>query len=182
MTTKKHKPGTKTSLLKYTLIAGSFAATLFSANLLAQHDASVEMLTEPLGVLIEPPIDWQAESQLLLSQQNNALISKGLGVLALSLEPIPTLVPVDTGLLVPIDSQAIASQAIASQPIASQPTVTTVDKTSQQFAQIPSVTVPSVAAQLAARTDNINQVLSFDLKQIPTVQIPAPVTRSRSSR
>ena len=162
--TKARKPGTKTGLLKTTIVVGSVVATMLGTNLLAHQDAQVATVDAPPIEVLLPPASWPGEvgfpqSQLVPSQFTDASENAFL-----TLKPIPTVAsPADVALSQPLST---TQQAVVVPDLA----------------PIPAVAAPSVAGQPGVNVADIGNILAFDLPAIPQVQIPPPVTNSRSTR
>ncbi|MBV7328920.1 hypothetical protein KFU94_11785 [Chloroflexi bacterium TSY] len=163
MTTKHSKSKNHLGRLKTTIVVGSVVATMLGTNLIARKDSqesAMESETESFTFLTTGPSnEWPLDiaSGPFESTQINILES-------IALKPVPTVVtPTEVGL---VETASVIKQ----------------NRVLPRFESIPAVAASSSTIQPSVNMLDIDQVLSFELQQIPAAEIPPPVTRSRSSR
>ncbi|MEZ4708597.1 MAG: hypothetical protein R3A44_15425 [Caldilineaceae bacterium] len=117
----------------------------------------------------------------LLSQNEAATVTSELPVnepaLTNSVASI-TAQPAWRTMLKPIPTVASGSQIALGEPLTNTASLTSLPT----LQPLPEVIAPTTERSATGASTDASAVLSFELKEIKPVQIPAPVTRSRSSR
>lgn len=202
--TKARPSKHRTGLLKTTVVTGGILATVLGTNLLAQHDIQVAAaeaakitqsqpgITEPLSTTL------QLDSTGLEAMTATSAQLKPLGLVATwkpTLKPIPTVagsaMPNNTFASNFISNSNRANNAdspsMATESSNGANTGETSAEASSAAIQIelpplPSVAAPSTVAIPNTAAQSVGDVLNFELREIPSVQMPPPVSRSKSSK
>ncbi|MEZ4658534.1 MAG: hypothetical protein R2911_13265 [Caldilineaceae bacterium] len=154
MTTKSRVSRAPAS--KYPL--GLLRSTIITGSLLAtMMGAQLLSQNEAATALAEPSVN---ETSLT----NNVAPSTVPPAWLTALKPIPTV--------------ASPTQLALSEPLSNTAPLTAIPT----LPPLPEVIAPPPAQSSSAGATDASAVLSYELKEIKPVQMPAPVTRSRSSR
>lgn len=166
------KPHSRTNhstfLLKSSLVVGTVAATLWGTKLLATIDAAQTMAeTSVEPIVLSASITTNSESSSMTLSTTGVTLSPN------TVAPIPTVrailqpTPVAGGIS---GANALTVTATPVAPLTLEP--------------IPEAIVPDLPSEsVSLANEQLTVELPMvELPSIPSVQIPAPVTRSRSSR